>query len=107
MLIETKFALGDLVEDLVTGWRGVVLALSQQSTGCRQYGLQSPRLNADGDVVQEWDWFGEGQLSLVQAYNGAFAMQGMQFAILSAQFAKPAGSPQPRHLKGRGAYDTA
>ena len=56
-----KFKLNNHVEDKVTGFSGIILARSEYSTGCLQYGVTPTDLNKDGDL-KEWQWFDESRL---------------------------------------------
>jgi len=59
-----KFELGDLLREKVTGFEGVVMAVSYYFTGCNHYGLVSRNLK-DG-VPVDWQWFDESRLILTE-----------------------------------------
>ena len=56
------FELGQVVKDLVTGYKGYIRARSEYLTGCSRYGVQTKELK-DGKP-QEWIWFDEDELVL-------------------------------------------
>ncbi len=51
-MFKPKFDLGDLLEDKVTGYKGVVMAVSFYSTGCIHYGLSLTKAGKDGKLTQ-------------------------------------------------------
>ena len=59
-----EFALGDELEDKVTGFAGIVVCRSQWLNGCNTYGLKSQELQ-DGQPM-EMQMFDEPQLELVE-----------------------------------------
>lgn len=61
MKTEFKFALGEKVKDIVTGYSGVIMGASVFLTGCNQYGVLPQKLSKDGDVT-DWRWFDENRL---------------------------------------------
>lgn len=58
-----KYNLGAHTEDVITGFKGVVVGRTQYLTGCVQYGLQKKGLTKDGKVAG-WQWFDESRLKL-------------------------------------------
>lgn len=59
---ETKFDMRDTLKDQITGFTGVVVAISFYDTGCTHYGLAAP-MDKDGKVP-DWEWFDETRLEL-------------------------------------------
>ena len=62
---EFKFNLGSEVSDIITGFKGIIRVRSEYLTGCNTYGIQSQKLNKEGDIT-DWIWFDENQLKLVK-----------------------------------------
>lgn len=60
--IETKFKMGDVLKDKVTGFTGAVLCISRYSTGCTHYALQAQKVGKDGKI-SEWENFDETRLT--------------------------------------------
>ena len=58
--VEAKFKVGEHLEDIVTFFRGTVMAITFYATGCIHYGLQSPDLK-DGKIA-DWEWLDESRL---------------------------------------------
>ncbi len=58
----TKFKLGDILKDAVTGFEGVVLAMTVFYTGCIHYALQPRKLNKEGKE-NDWAWYDESRLT--------------------------------------------
>ena len=52
---------GSIASDLVTGFKGVVVARTEWMTGCTRYGIQSRKLKEDGSVL-DIQWFDEAQI---------------------------------------------
>jgi len=59
--MQTKFQLGDVLKDVVTGYEGVVLAITHYYTGCVHYCLQSRKLDKDGKE-RTWESYDESRL---------------------------------------------
>jgi hypothetical protein len=59
-----KFELGVTVEDIVTGYRGVIVARVEYLTGCTQYGIVG-KVGADGKVPGA-EYFDEDRLVLIE-----------------------------------------
>jgi len=62
--MEFKFKIGKTLKERVTGFQGVVMAITIYSTGCIHYGLLNPKLNKNGEA-SEWQWFDESRLEKV------------------------------------------
>ncbi len=60
-----KFNLGDMVEDIVTGFSGIVVVRCQWLNNCNTYGVQPVELK-DG-VPRERIYFDEPQLRLLRS----------------------------------------
>ena len=58
-----EFELNKEVKDILTGFKGIIMARTEYTTGCIQYGLGSQKLNKDGDIP-EWKWFDQSRLTL-------------------------------------------
>ena len=65
MSAKRKFKMKDTLRDTVTGFAGVVLAITDHVTGCVHYGLQTQSLDKDGKV-REYEWFDESRLKRVK-----------------------------------------
>ena len=59
------FNLGSEVQDVITGYKGIVRGRSQYLTGCNTYGVQAGKLDKDGNP-KDWKWFDEDQLKLLK-----------------------------------------
>ena len=68
---KSKFGIGDLLKDRVTGLEGIVMVVAHYATGCVHVGIQSQKLCNDGKR-QEWDWIDQSQLDLIQAQKVVF-----------------------------------
>jgi len=55
-----KFELGDELQDVVTGYKGIVMGRTDYFTGCSHYGLASRELK-DGKTL-DWEWFDETRI---------------------------------------------
>lgn len=62
-MIEHKYKIGDLLEEIVTGDTGIVLGITQYATGCLHYGILDRRLKAGG-VPDDYHWYDETRLHL-------------------------------------------
>jgi len=60
-MIAHKFEISDMLEDNVSGFAGVVMAITKYSTGCLHYGLQSNKLKDEKPI--DWEWFDESRLT--------------------------------------------
>lgn len=49
-------------EDVVTGFKGIIMGRTEYSTGCIQYGVCPQKLSKDGHLP-DWTWFDETRLS--------------------------------------------
>lgn len=63
-----KFKRGEFLADLITSFKGVVVARSDSITSCNQYCLQPP-LDKDGKHVNA-RWFDEHSLEYDHAHLG-------------------------------------
>ena len=61
-----KFNLGDEVKTKITGFKGIIRGRTDYLTGCNHYGLQSEKLDKDGNP-KKWQWFDEEELVLIKA----------------------------------------
>lgn len=64
--ISFKFNMGDRVKDIVSGYTGVILAMTYYSTGCRHYGIAPEKTGKDGNI-REYEWLDESRLVLVKS----------------------------------------
>ena len=64
MNIKTKFDMKDILKDSISGFEGVVVAITKFATGCVHYGLALRNLKADG-TLYEWQWLDESTLECV------------------------------------------
>ena len=69
-----KFDLGEVVQDIVTGFEGVIMGRSDYFTGCNHYGLCSQTLDSDG-MTKDWVWFDETRIIKVAGAKQLFAEQ--------------------------------
>jgi hypothetical protein len=58
-----KFELGEELQDVVTGYKGIVMGRTDYFTGCVHYGLAARELK-DGKTL-DWEWFDETRLSKI------------------------------------------
>lgn len=84
---EFVFELGQIVRDVMTGYRGCVRARTNYLTGCNSYGVQSRELDKDGRP-QKWLWIDEDELELVA---------GESAVVLKK---RPAEKKEPRQKRG-------
>ena len=61
---EFKFQNGDTLEDIVTGFKGIVMVKAVYSTGCTHYGL-SPKVSGKGEI-SSWEWLDQSRLKLIK-----------------------------------------
>lgn len=55
--------LRDVVEDQITGYTGMVVAITEYVNGCRSCAVQKPELDEKG-VPHKWQWFDQQQLTI-------------------------------------------
>lgn len=67
-------ALGTLVKDIVTGFRGVLVGRTEWAYGCVRYGIASKALDQDGKPV-ETQWFDEQQVEIIKEQKPAVSKQ--------------------------------
>jgi len=67
-----KFDLGEVVQDKVTRFEGVVMARSDYFTGCNHYGICSQTLDSTGKP-RDWEWFDETRVIKVAGAKKLFA----------------------------------
>ena len=65
-MFETKFNLGDLLRDQVSGFEGIVMVIAFYHTGCVHYGLASQKLHTEGKIT-DWEWIDESRLMSIQS----------------------------------------
>lgn len=65
ILLKAKYEVGDLLREKVSGFKGVVLAVTRYATGCFHYGLGATKTTKDGGI-QGWEWFDQSCLELVE-----------------------------------------
>lgn len=68
--MEDKVQLGDLAQDVITGFRGIVTGHSDYLTGCDQFLLQ-PQIPHDSDTTKFPDgrWFDENRLRVLEKHS--------------------------------------
>ena len=59
--MKAKYDFGDSLFDVVTGYSGVVMAVTFYASGCIHYGLASRKTKEDG-TLPEWEWLDESRL---------------------------------------------
>ena len=64
--MKNKYDIGDLLEEKVTGFQGIVMVIATYSTGCIHYGLCSrQKTNLESEIKEtNWLWFDESRLKL-------------------------------------------
>jgi hypothetical protein len=62
---KAKFKNGDILKDIVTGLKGVVMVVAHYSTGCIHYGIQEQRVKDDG-TLNRWEWLDQSRFVLVE-----------------------------------------
>jgi len=62
MIINSKYDIGDELQDKVTGLRGVVMVIAKYATGCLSYGLLPRELNNGKEYA--WTWLDESRLEM-------------------------------------------
>ena len=65
--VKTNIELGDIVQDSITGFKGVAVAYIQYLNGCERISIQSKTLK-DGKVV-DTEWIDVQQLKIVTPIN--------------------------------------
>ena len=79
-MIDHKYDIGDMLEDKVTGYKGVVMGITYYATGCVHYALQSRIIGRD-DKLPEWQWMDETRLDRIEEkaveFNGRQATSGV------------------------------
>lgn len=96
--IETKFKMGDVLKDKVTGFIGVVLCISRYSTGCTHYSIQAQKVGKDGKVA-DWETFDETRL--VKTKQKSLSFDQPEQDKLKAKPKRSVGGPAPapsRHV---------
>ena len=63
--ISFKYSNGDVLQDKVTGFTGVVMVCAAYATGCHHYGIL-PRDMPNGKPA-EWEWIDQSRLTLVNS----------------------------------------
>lgn len=63
--MEERIALGDRVEDRVTGFKGVAVSRTKWLWSCDRIGVQPEEVGKDGKLA-EVQWFDEPQLKLIK-----------------------------------------
>lgn len=79
--------LGDVVQDSITGFKGVAVSKTQWITGCDRILVQPQKLTKDGDIVDPMN-FDEPMLKIV---SGA--------KVTKSKTKKKTGGPMPKAVK--------
>ena len=58
-----KFELNQEVKDVVTGFKGIIMGITEYNTGCIQYGICPQKLDKEGKTP-EWLWFDGSRLKV-------------------------------------------
>lgn len=88
-----RFELGDQVENLVTGMRGVVVARHEYLFGCYRYSVK-PRGNKDGKPFDDWG-ADEGEIRIVPVESEAReAAEALKDNRRAARAARDPGGPR-------------
>jgi hypothetical protein len=87
-----QIQLGDMVKDRITGFQGVVLAITHWFNGCVRLVVQPDKLNKEGGIAKE-ETFDAEQVDVVktQAYK--------RLALEQVQAPAPAPTGGPRNDK--------
>ena len=85
MVINTKYGIGDELKDIVSGYKGIVMAITQYSTGCIHYGI----IEKGQYKKEDWVWHDESRFKLVKS-------KVIEFAVNK----KPTSGPFPNAPKG-------
>lgn len=64
-----NIVLGDQVKDSITGFEGIVMAITVWLNQCRRIGVQSQKLKEDGTPL-DIEWFDEQQIIKIKQYVG-------------------------------------
>ena len=59
-----KFALGEVVREIITGFEGVVMSQCNYISGCIQYGVLSRKLTNEGRT-HDWIYYDENRLASI------------------------------------------
>lgn len=84
-----KLALGDLAEDMITGYKGVAVAFTKHITGCDRFTLQGPT-DKDGKLPDAYA-FDVTTIRVLQ--KGVVVPIGREIAPLPEPERKPGGPP--------------
>ena len=57
--------LGDLVQDEISGFKGIADGITEWLNGCRRIGIIPQQLNKDGNPVER-QWFDEDQVKVIE-----------------------------------------
>ena len=60
-----KFGLGQMVQDIVTKYKGVIMARTEYMTGCNRYGILRRNLK-ETEGIPEWEWLDENRLTVIE-----------------------------------------
>lgn len=63
---DSKFELYQSIKDVVSGFEGIIMAISEYHNGAIHYGIASRKLKDDGSV-REWEWFDETRCKFIKA----------------------------------------
>lgn len=80
--------LGDEAQDTITGFKGIVVGITEWLYGCRRIGIVSQKLNKDGRVDDPL-WFDELQVKVTK-----------QGKVAPARSAPEVPQPQPHRFGG-------
>lgn len=70
-MLDRKFDMGDMLEDNVTGFKGIVIAFAFYATGCIHYCLQ-PAMNSGEAKIPDTEWLDQSRLRLYQKSKVSF-----------------------------------
>ncbi|KKL15074.1 hypothetical protein LCGC14_2509270 [marine sediment metagenome] len=60
-----EYEMGETLRDIVTGFRGVVMARAEYQSGCIHYGLQPTKIGADGKLP-DWEYLDSSRVERVE-----------------------------------------
>jgi len=89
-----KFKLGQLAQDIITGFKGIITARCDYITGCNQYSLAG---EAKDNKPAEYQWFDETRMKIVGETKVMNFIKGTSSGTLVSE---KTGGPQnnsPKH----------
>ena len=88
-----KFLMNQIIEDRITGFKGVVLGRTLYETGCTYYGVCPQNVKAGEDL--DWVWLDETRWVASYDTRGKRRFCKTSEQIMSGKRTKPKGGPSP------------